>query len=260
MRRILLLILFAAALLLTPPAPARPYRLPRPIVDTEANCTTASFFPAAAAVPYINSADTIDIDLFLVGDRGISTSRMERLVQTAAKAYKPLGLNLKVAGTQEVIFQGTDTQELFEQVKSLFPGSERPAGSDAVILFTSVDITAGALGSSVAGQADCVGGVLFPRKSFVVVEDTKPSDEGTRYGPVSLVGEAAAKITGHELAHLFGAHHQYANCAEGIPSEMDRAEVSPCTLMFNALTGVSLAFGALEASVVRGYAEEYARP
>lgn len=251
--------MMVAGLFLTP-VPARSYPLPRPIIDTESNCTLASFFPAAAAVPYIDSADVIDIDLFLVGDRGISTYRMEYLVTRMAKAYKPLGLKLDVVGSQEVILEGTDSKDLLNQVKTLFPDLSRPVGSDAVLLFTSVDITGGANGSSVAGQADCVGGILFPTKSFVVIEDNDASDDGLAFGPVSFFGETAAKIATHELAHLFGAHHQYANCVEGIPSELDRSEASPCTAMFNDVGLVSLAFGALEASVVRGYAEEYARP
>jgi hypothetical protein len=177
-----------------------------------------------------------------------------------AKAYKPLGLKLDVVGSREVVLEGTDSKELLNQVKTLFPNLSRPVGSDAVLLFTSVDITGGANGSSVAGQADCVGGILFPTKSFVVIEDRKPTDDGLAFGPVSFFGETAAKIATHELAHLLGAHHQYANCVEGIPSELDRSEVSPCTAMFNDVGLVSLAFGALEASVIRGYAEEYARP
>ena len=258
MRRALLT-LVAAGLFLTS-VPARPYPLPRPIVDNESNCTLASLFPAAAAVPYIDSADVIDIDLFLVGDRGISTYRMEYLVTRMAKAYQPLGLKLDVVGSREVILEGTDPKDLLTQAKSLFPESSRPVGSDAVLLFTSVDIGSGPNGSSVAGQADCVGGILFPTKSFVVIEDDEPTDDNWTFGPVGMSGEKAAKIATHELAHLLGAHHQYANCVEGIPSEMDRSEVSPCTAMFNDVGLVSLAFGVLEASVVRGYAEAYARP
>lgn len=239
-------------------APALSQPLPHPIDDTEDTCSITSMSPSAAYVPAVDSDDTIPVDLFLVGDRGISEYRMTELVARAQKAYTPLGMKLDVVGTKQVSLEGTDSKGLLNQSKSLFPDGERPADADAVLIFTSVNMT-NASGDSVAGQADCVGGIEFPTKAFVVIEDDR-SDAPTKFSGVTMFGHTAAKILAHELAHLFGAHHQYANCAEGIPSEMDDTEASPCTVMFNDVGLVSLAFGVLEGSVVRGYALQHLAP
>ena len=236
------------AAVLAPPAAS--YPLPRPIDDTEANCTMSSLFPAAAYVPLIDNGDEITVNLFLVGDRGVSEYRMGEVINRAQKAYTPLGMKLNVVGTRQVTLEGTDSRSLINQTKELFPDGERPQGADAVLIFTSVDMTGN------AGQADCVGGIEFPTKAFVVIEDDR-GDAPTKFGAVTLFGHTTAKIAAHELAHLFGAHHQYANCAEGIPSELEDAEASPCTVMFNDVGLVSLAFSAVEGSIVRGYALQH---
>jgi hypothetical protein len=57
-----------------------------------------------------------------------------------------------------------------------------------------------------------------------------------------------------------GAQHHYANCVEGNTSSAGPGDVSPCTLMFPAVNGESLQFGALEGLVVRGHAVDYAAP
>ena len=239
-------------------APAVSQPLPRPIDDTEENCTASSLFPAAAYVPVIDPGDEITMNLFLVGDRGIGEYRMRELVARAGKAYKPLGMKLDVVGVQEAVLEGTDSKGLLNQAKTLFPDGERPVGADAVLIFTSVNLT-NSTGDAVAGQADCVGGIEFPRKAFVVIEADR-SDEPLDFEGVTMFGHTTAKIAAHELAHLFGAHHQYANCVEGIPSESEDAEASPCTVMFNDVGLVSLAFSALEGTVVRGYALEHLTP
>lgn len=239
-------------------APAVSQPLPHPIDDTEDLCSYTSMSPEAAYVPLVDSDEEITVDLFVVGDRGVSDYRMGELVTRAQRAYKPLGMKLNIIGSEQVVLEGTDSRKLLDQTKALFPDGERPAGSDAVLTFTSVNLT-NSSGDSVAGQADCVGGIEFPRKSFVIIEDDEP-DTPWEYEGVTMFGHTAAKITAHELAHLFGAHHQYANCVEGIPSEMDQSEASPCTVMFNDVGLVSLAFSALEGSVVRGYALEHLDP
>ncbi|HUR50185.1 MAG TPA: M12 family metallo-peptidase [Acidimicrobiales bacterium] len=230
--------------------------LPEPF-DEALPCTLASFVPAAANVPIVDDGDPITIGVFLVLDRGIGEDRGREAIEVARRAYQPLGLALEVTGVREVELEGTDSSSLLEQTAALFPERSRPVGSDAVVTFTSVNMT-NLTGSSVAGQAACVGGIRYPTEAFVVSE--VKDDRGYDYSLVTMSGQKTAKIVAHELAHLLGAHHQYANCAEGAPSEMDRNEASPCTLMFNDVGLLSLAFGTLEGTVARGYASEYARP
>lgn len=259
MRGAYLKFLVAGVLLatVTVTVPVRSQPLPRPIQDTEELCSLTSFAPAAAYVPVVDSGDEISVDLFVLADRGISEYRTSELVAKAQKAYTPLKMKLNIVGFQEVVFQGTDTRELFAQAKALF-GGQRPPEADAVMIFTSVDIT-NSTGNGVIGQADCVGGIEFPTKSFVVIEDWQ-DDEPLEFEPVTFWGNIPAKVVAHELAHLFGAHHQYSNCVEGVPSEAEDSEASPCTLMFPDVSFVSLAFSALEGTVTRGYALEHLSP
>ena len=65
----------------------------------------------------------------------------------------------------------------------------------------------------------------------------------------------AAKTFAHEVGHLMGAHHHYANCAEAaVPG------AAPCTLMFNFVDIQKLQFSTLNSLVVRGHAQLYATP
>lgn len=67
----------------------------------------------------------------------------------------------------------------------------------------------------------------------------------------------SSKIAGHEIAHLLAAHHHFANCAEGNKQTVTQ-DLAPCTLLFNDVGLISLAFSTLEGAVVRDYALEYA--
>ncbi len=257
MRRLLSLLAVVAVAGLALPANSVP--LPGPFNDPEEACDLQSLYPAAAHVPVVDPDDEIFVDVFLVADRNITTARAAAILAGAQESYEPLGLKLRVSGTRKVEFEGTDAFELIDQARDLFPDGERPAGSDAVLLFTSADIEAAPAGNAVAGLAACVGGVGSPSRAFLVAEDP---GENTAFGigPVKTYDNIPAKILAHELGHLLGAHHHYANCVEGIPSEADEGEVSACTLMTNFADVISINFSALEGAVVRGYAEEYARP
>ena len=73
-------------------------------------------------------------------------------------------------------------------------------------------------------------------------------------GVFTLNGNLTAKVFAHEIGHLMGAHHHYANCDEGIASDADEF-ATPCSLMFN---DVGLSFARLQRVnqlAVRGHAE-----
>ena len=55
-----------------------------------------------------------------------------------------------------------------------------------------------------------------------------------------------------------GAHHHYAKCVEGLTTEGEPRELSPCTLMFNAVDLSSFNFSQVNSTVVRGHAQLYA--
>ncbi len=120
---------------------------------------------------------------------------------------------------------------------------------------TSRDIEA--LGQkAVAGQAECIGGAAFKEHSFNVSEAQQESDPaGVVFGPIRLVPDQAAKITAHEIGHLFGGQHHFANCVGGLRTDaVSGGDSSPCTLMFNSADFIALHFGTVNGRIVRGYA------
>lgn len=212
-------------------------------------CTEA--VPAAVALP----GDPISLEATVLLD-GISSARAGHVMGVAARSYAPLGITLRPT-YRAVAFGGDDAVKLIDQAKSSF-GGDRPAGSDVVLVLTDKDIQVGG-NTAVAGMADCIGGVAFADRAFAVAE-VQPED-GIALGPIVLDYELSAKVAAHELGHLMGAHHHYANCVEGVPSELgDGDVVSPCTLMFNAVNPSSLNFAALNGAVVAGHAQAYAAP
>ena len=148
-----------------------------------------------------------------------------------------------------------DSQKIINLSKKQF-GGRRPGGYDIVYTLTDLDMTAPGLGSAVAGQADCIGGVRYDKHAFAVGEISQFED--LQLGPVTFYHAATAKIASHEIGHLMGAHHHYQDCVEGIPSELEEGEPSPCTLMTNAVDFQSLNFSVLEGAVVRGHALDFA--
>lgn len=149
----------------------------------------------------------------------------------------------------------TDSQSIIDLSKEKFGGT-RPDGFDIVYTLTDLDMTAPSLGSAVAGQADCIGGVRYDQHAFAVGEISQVEDLAA--GPLTFYHAATSKIAAHEIGHLMGAHHHYQDCVEGIPTETEEGEVSPCTLMTNAVDFQSLNFSVIEAAVVRGHATDFA--
>src|SRR4029077_18508996 len=132
----------------------------------------------------------------------------------------------------------------------------RPKGADVVFVLTSKDITdAGDTG--LAGLADCIGGGRVAHHAFGVGEAV--GIDPVPLGPFTLEVDAHPEIAAHEIGHLMGAQHHYANCVEGV-LQGDATDLSPCTLMFNFVDFQSLNFSTLEGTAVRGHAVQYASP
>lgn len=239
--------------------PVRAIPLPGLFNDPEIDCRNASPTPAAVHVALIDPEDEVFLDVFLVADRGVTEARAREVLDRASEAYAPLNITLRVSGTQKVNFEGTDAPDLINQAHRLFLDDVRPKGTDIVAILTSVDIEAVPLGKAVAGLADCIGGIRSENYGFMVAEELGDNPP-IRIGPAGFYGNLSAKVLAHEMGHLVGVHHHYANCAEGIPSELDENEGSACTLMTNFADFISINFGSLEGAVARGYVEEFARP
>jgi hypothetical protein len=219
-------------------------------IDEEHECLEP--VPDAVSTDHLTGGPRLDLAVRVLLD-GPSVARATEIFATATRSYEPLAITLRAVSFEPVSFTGDDAQGLINQAKAHFGGS-RPAGTDLVYVFTSKDIQAGG-NTAVAGLADCIGGVRFDDSAFAVGEDFGPAEQDD-----PLQRNGTAKVLAHELGHVMGAHHHYANCVEGNLSEVGEPEVSPCTLMINVVNLASLNFSTFNGSVVRGHALQYAAP
>ena len=190
----------------------------------------------------------VTLNLRVVMD-GVDVGRAQQVLADALAAYSPLAIQIN-ASYQYVSFTSTDATALIAEAKSHF-GGNRPAGSDAVYVITSKDLITNGNDNSIVGQADCIGGVAHANTAFAVGEALE--DSPLNAAVVALYRKNAAKVLAHELGHLLGAQHHYANCAEAAAGGD-----APCTLLFNDLSLQSLKFSTLNSSVVRGAAQQFA--
>lgn len=195
---------------------------------------------------------SLDVAVLLDGvDLGLADQIMER----AAESYAPIGVDVNVVSYRNVSFTGTEGADIIQQAKDYY-GGERPKGSDLVYVLTGKDLTSGG-STGLAGLADCIGGVRFANRAFAVGEAV--GIDPFNIGPFVLEVDAHPEIAAHELGHLMGAHHHYANCVEGnLHGEPN--DLSPCSLMFNFVDFQSLNFSQVNVPVVRGHAVEHASP
>jgi hypothetical protein len=220
------------------------------------------FVPAATSLD-LGQPIELSVMMLLDGtDRGVAAQLMEQ----AAASYAPLNVRLVLKRTRAVSFTSTTSTGLIDEMKA-FVGGIRPRGIDIVGTLTNKTMQALAAGFTVVGQADCIGGIRYDDRSFFVATDIRSIEDpqtGTS-GTLHQLGfnpnvAAAAEVLSHEMGHLMGAHHHYANCVEGNLSSDGPNDLSPCTLMFNSVNNASLAFGTLEGSVTRGHAVQFAAP
>lgn len=154
----------------------------------------------------------------------------------AAKAYAQRNITLVVRWDTPSRFRipasadgrTADPALLIDALKKRYRGV-RPPGTDLVYLFSPQ--TAG-------GLADCIGGVLHPSRAFAVGGLQRDS------GPT--LSATGALIAAHEIGHLLGAHHHYANCHEPLA-----AGSASCTIMFPEVRIASLRVGVVEAAFMR---------
>ena len=210
--------------------------------------------PAAIGLPILDLGQTVSLDVAVLLD-GVSVAEGDQIMSRAAISYAPLNVDLNVVSYTSVSFTGTEGDALIQQAKNLFAG-KRPAGADLVYVLSSKDLTTDG-DTSLAGLADCIGGVRFAQHAFAVGEASGIAE--SVLGPFRLNVDAHPEVAAHELGHLMGVHHHYANCVEGnLQGDLD--DLSPCTLMFNFVDFQSLNFSVLEGAVARGHAVQYASP
>lgn len=228
----------AGVLALTPQgASADPIVLGSVPIDSGDTATCTELTPHAISVE--NTPVRLDVRILL---DGVGRAEAKRAVLSMRKAYAPLRISV-APSYRKVSFSGRDADGLTQQAKDLYSG-KRPRGTDVVYTMTSKNITSGGQ-DNVAGLADCIGGVRFPARAFAVGEQF-PAGSGIR--------EGSGKTMGHEIGHLLGGHHHYTSpegLLAGDPNVMD--------LMAPALDLGSLRFSTVNALMVKGHAQRYAR-
>lgn len=165
---------------------------------------------------------------------GVSAGEAAQTLATAMGSYAPLNIGFD-ASYASASFGSVEGLALIEEAKQFYGGT-RPPGIDLVYVITNKNLTTGLTGDALVGQADCIGGVAYADQGFAVGE------AGADFG---------AKTMAHELGHLLGGQHQYANCVEALAKGGDNL----CTLMFNDVGFAALPFSTLNGVVVRGHAQ-----
>lgn len=213
--------------------------------------------PVPAAIS-LDFTEPVQLSTMVLLD-GVTAERAQYVMGQAASSYASLNINLTWK-LREVPFATNNADAMIQGAKDYF-GGVRPKGYDLVYVMTTKDIESGG-NTAVAGLADCIGGVAYDDSAFAVGEDFgAEEDAGRVLGPFRHTVNGSAVVVAHELGHLMGAHHHYGNCVEGNSLEdLQAFELTPCTLMFNAVNFASLPFSTVNRTVVRGHALEYARP
>lgn len=196
-----------------------------------------------AAISLDSTPVTLDVRVLL---DGVSETDAVQIMSRAADAYAPLGITM-VSSYETASFSGLDAANLIAQAKSYYGGT-RPAGIDIVYVLTDKVL------NTLAGLADCIGGVKYADRAFAVGEAW--DGEPLNLLLYNLNTEKAAKTAAHEIGHLMGGHHHLANCVESLLNFGD----APCSLMFNLVDFENTDFSLINSVVVRGHAQLYATP
>ena len=178
------------------------------------------------------------------------TQKVHGILDAAITTYAPLGIDLRFH-YDLMVSRTNNIDELIADAKAHY-GGRVPVGMDAVYAITDIDVS-----GSVAGKADCIGGIRYATRSFAAGEIDLQEVPLSFLG-VTMFRDISAKILAHEIGHLLGAHHHYANCVEGIPTDTVPDALSLCTLMINDIGLASLNFSTLNGAVVRGHSVDFA--
>lgn len=181
------------------------------------------------------------------------------------QSYAEIGITLDYAsfdvlrapdlrsGTRAPTMEG---REAIDLARKQYGGS-RPAGTDVVYVLSDRDLTSGG-DSSLAGLADCIGGIHHGTTAFATGELDRDPEIDLVVADAYV--EFSAKVAAHEVGHLLGAHHHYQACGPyAVTNYLDGHGIGGCTLMTNFVDFVTFPFSPTNQAVVRGHAEAHAR-
>ena len=221
----------------------------------------------APHLPTNLTRQTIRADVVIALD-GVSIEQAKAIVAEGSKPYAPgtvpqLTPDIKInpiayhdlAGklTGDIVSgfiteeepQGTDLMsQLIRFYKTNYPTLKR----HHVHLLTTRDVAAelvpGQREYAVAGIANCIGGV--GTKNAYAITEVGTLDVPIMIGPLAMAANVEAKNFAHEMGHVFGAHHHYADCATNAVTGLAAKSGDVCSVMFNDLSLLSLHFSTAE--------------
>ena len=200
-----------------------------------------------------SNGQTVYLDILALLDN-VDKERAQAIFESAEAAYLPLGIEFRVT-YDEVAFHETNRGD-FAWEAALHVGGSRPEGID--IVHTLTDQSWG----EAEGWVFCIGGIKWDTAAFSFSR-THPQEDVT----ISPLGvrtyvDSSAIFVAHEMGHLLGGEHQYANCVEGQALAFlgPESRFSPCTVMWFESTPPSLSFSTVNGIIVRALAEGYATP
>jgi hypothetical protein len=264
-----IVVLFLSAMALQAPATVHAAS-PLPIdPGPEADCLGPVPFPATQLTRKSLRADIV------VALDGVSIHRAKQIMRRAAMPYAPgpipqitpdVRLNviayhdltgkfdssLVTAGVTGYAPIASDMMSTLIRYYNLnYPNLRR----DAIHLLTSQDIGSdlgnGQRNNGILGITDCIG-AIGTKYAFSIAEAGVVKQ--LPIGPFTFYADLDAKVTAHELGHVFGAQHHYAQCGQSATAALDhRPDV--CSLMFNDADVIDLHFNPVEVAAIRGFAE-----
>jgi hypothetical protein len=269
--RVLALLLFVLAgwLPFAAPPVAADDGLPIDMADAD-EC-----FGGVPHLPLDPTRGTITSNIVIARD-GVSEKTARSLMAKIGKIYAPTAAAHPVL-TPNVKFKIVAVHDLTKVLKgrtvSGFITESKPKDSDLmsqliryyntkypklkrhhVHLFTDRNLTQEPVGDIIAGIANCIGGIGTKYGySIGEVGLTPPLD----VGPLRAYTNVDVKVSAHEIGHVFGAHHHYADCVETLPDAILNSTTDFCTLMTNAADFAGSKFGVVETMAVRGFAEAH---
>lgn len=255
-----LLLVFAAGSAVARPALGTQQYQDGPRTDEEQDCD--EFVPAEESVTVDGITDDgrmLSVAVLTILD-DVPLAVGQEAMATAAGAYREWNIDLEVTYSETSFAPEEFAPEEMEEgrpaistdalvaASKTWVGGSRPEGIDIVYTISSKFLT------DAAGFADCIGGVRWADRAFAVGEVADELNLG-----LNFYVDGTGKIAAHEIGHLLGAHHHYANCVEGASTDIVRdLNPAPCTVMFNYSDFQSAHFGTLEATVIRGHVLAFA--
>lgn len=205
----------------------------------------------AEALTTPDDGHEVVIDVLVLLDE-VDEERARAIFERATTAYAPLNISLRTT-FHEVSFISTNALE-FLLLAAEYVGGAPPRGFDIVHTLTSDSM------GIAEGRVFCVGGGAGGETAFSVSRTHPQEDVSVTPLGIRTYVDSSAVFVAHEIGHLYGGDHNYANCVEGKVEDLANSErtLHPCTTMWFESTPPSLKFSTINGKIIRQMALRYA--